>query len=112
MRERENGRAITRIVRTLYLQFETGNAPVARNIPGECNGRRSRIANDFENFLENHPTINVIIFNGQKAAAFFKKYVHLKKEYKQITLPSTSPANAGKAFQDKLHEWEVIKSLL
>ena len=73
---------------------------------------KNEIANDFENFLENHPTINVIIFNGQKAAAFFKKYVHLKKEYKQITLPSTSPANAGKAFQDKLHEWEVIKSLL
>ncbi|WP_289661013.1 DNA-deoxyinosine glycosylase [Flavobacterium panacagri] len=73
---------------------------------------KNEIANDFENFLENHPSINVIIFNGQKAAAFFKKYVHLKKEYKQITLPSTSPANAGKAFQDKLNEWKVIKTLL
>ncbi|MFD2941875.1 DNA-deoxyinosine glycosylase [Flavobacterium notoginsengisoli] len=73
---------------------------------------KNEIANDFENFLENHPSINVIIFNGQKAAVFFKKYIHLNKQYQQITLPSTSPANAGKAFQDKLNEWKVIKTLL
>jgi len=73
---------------------------------------KNEIANDFENFLETHPQIENILFNGQKAAVFFKKYVHLKKEYKTFTLPSTSPANAGKAFQDKLNEWNVIKTLL
>lgn len=73
---------------------------------------KNEIANDFESFLENHPQIDSILFNGQKAAAFFKKYVPIEKEYTKITLPSTSPANAGKTFQDKLSEWKVVKSLL
>ncbi|WP_281633104.1 DNA-deoxyinosine glycosylase [Flavobacterium luteolum] len=73
---------------------------------------KNEIANDFESFLETHPKIENILFNGQKAAAFFKKHVHLTKEYKTFTLPSTSPANAGKTFQDKLNEWNVIKTLI
>ncbi len=73
---------------------------------------KNEIANDFESFLKNHPHIDVIIFNGQKAAAFFKKYVHLNKDYQKFTFPSTSPANASKTFQNKLEEWKVIKTLL
>ncbi|SHH71035.1 DNA-deoxyinosine glycosylase [Flavobacterium defluvii] len=72
---------------------------------------KNEIANDFETFLKQHPKIHTILFNGQKAAAFFKKYVHLKKDYRLITLPSTSPANAGKSFQSKLDEWNIISSL-
>jgi hypoxanthine-DNA glycosylase len=68
---------------------------------------KNEIANDFETFLTQHPKIKTIIFNGQKAAAFFKKYVHLKKEYQLVTLPSTSPANASKNFQSKLEEWQA-----
>jgi hypoxanthine-DNA glycosylase len=71
---------------------------------------KNEIANDFETFLEQHPNIQTILFNGQKAAAFFKKYVHLKKEYQLRTLPSTSPANAGKSFQSKLEEWQSAVS--
>lgn len=73
---------------------------------------KNEIANDFESFLNTHPQIEYIFFNGQKAEAFFKKYVHLEKEYKSFTLPSTSPANASKTFQDKLKEWDIIKTLL
>jgi len=73
---------------------------------------KNEIANDFESFLNTHPQIEYIFFNGQKAEAFFKKYVHLEKEYKSFTLPSTSPANASKTFQDKLSEWNLIKTLL
>lgn len=69
---------------------------------------KNEIANDFETFLEQHPNITSIFFNGQKAAAFFKKYVHLKKEYQLFTLPSTSPANAGKTYENKLAEWKTI----
>ena len=72
---------------------------------------KNEIANDFETFLTEHPNIRTILFNGQKAAAFFKKYVHLKNEYQLITLPSTSPANASKTFQSKLEEWKIISSL-
>ena len=72
---------------------------------------KNEIANDFETFLEQHPNIKTILFNGQKAAAFFKKYVHLKKSYTLITLPSSSPANAGKSFESKLEEWKIIEKL-
>lgn len=70
---------------------------------------KNEITNDFELFLKQHPNIKTIIFNGQKAAAFFKKYVPLKDDsYQLFTLPSTSPANAGKSFESKLSEWKQI----
>ena len=72
---------------------------------------KNEIANDFETFLETHSNINTILFNGQKAAAFFKKYVHLKKQYRLITLPSSSPANASKTFESKLEEWKIIETM-
>lgn len=73
---------------------------------------KNEVANDFENFLTLHNQIEYILFNGQKAAAFFKKYIHLDKEYQTFTLPSTSPANASKAYQNKLNEWKIIQTLL
>lgn len=73
---------------------------------------KNEIANDFETFLKSHSNITTILFNGQKAAAFFKKYVRLQKEYRLITLPSSSPANASKTFQSKLEEWKIIKPLI
>lgn len=66
------------------------------------------IPNDFTAFLKEHPHIRLIAFNGQKAAAFFKKHVRLNKEYNLITLPSTSPVNAGKSFEQKLKAWKAI----
>jgi hypoxanthine-DNA glycosylase len=68
----------------------------------------NEISNDFNDFLKNRPNIKTIAFNGQKAAALFKKYVTLDKTYHLITLPSTSPANAGKTFESKLNEWKTI----
>ena len=70
---------------------------------------KNEVANDFEYFLKNHPKINHIFFNGQKAASFFKKYVVIEREYQTSILPSTSPANAGKTFEEKLSEWKKIK---
>lgn len=72
---------------------------------------KNEVPNDFETFLKQNPNIKTILFNGQKAAAFFKKYVHLKNSYQLITLPSTSPANASKTYQSKLDEWKIISSL-
>lgn len=66
------------------------------------------VANDFDSFMKTHPNITHIYFNGQKAAAFFKKYVKLEKEYHLTTLPSTSPAHAGKSFEAKLKDWSAI----
>lgn len=65
--------------------------------------------NDFDSFLKAHPNIKHIYFNGQKAAQFFKQYVTVSDIYKLVTLPSTSPANAGISFEKKLIEWQIIK---
>lgn len=74
---------------------------------------KNETTNDFESFLKLHPHIKTIIFNGQKAAAFFKKHVSLNNmNYQFITMPSTSPANASKTLDSKLKEWKVIKDLL
>lgn len=67
------------------------------------------VPNAINLFLKDHHNIQSIFFNGQKAAAYFKKYIQPEKEYHLTTLPSTSPANAGKSFDTKLKEWSVIK---
>lgn len=67
------------------------------------------VPNDFTKFFESHPNIKLIAFNGQKAAAFFKKHVGFSDAYNFVTLPSTSPAHAGKNFEQKLKEWIVIR---
>ncbi|MEO7978501.1 DNA-deoxyinosine glycosylase [Flavobacterium sp.] len=72
---------------------------------------KNEISNDFNVFLKNHPHIKTIVFNGQKAGALFKKYVRVNESYTFITLPSTSPANAGKNYEAKLNEWKVIRDL-
>lgn len=68
------------------------------------------VANDFDSFFKTHPNIKHIFFNGQKAAAYFKQYIKVEN-YHLTTLPSTSPANAGKSFEAKLKEWSIIKQL-
>jgi hypoxanthine-DNA glycosylase len=73
---------------------------------------KNEVTNDFEQFLKKHPNIKTIFFNGQKAAAFFKKYVKLENKYEHIILPSTSPANASKTFESKLNEWKMISHSL
>lgn len=67
--------------------------------------------NDFAGFFEQHTHIDRIFFNGQKAANLFAKKVapNLKGDYRYLTLPSTSPANAAKNYAEKLNAWSVIK---
>lgn len=73
---------------------------------------KNEVPNDIEAFLKEHPAIKTIAFNGQKAAALFKKHITLEKTYEFIILPSSSPANAGKTFELKLNEWKKITSSL
>ena len=73
---------------------------------------KNEISNDFDVFFKKHPNIKTIAFNGHKAAALFKKYINTAANYQLITLPSTSPANAGKTFDSKLSEWKKIKAIL
>lgn len=70
---------------------------------------KQEVPNDFGRFLKTHPNITHIYFNGLKAAAYFKKYAQLDDGYHLTTLPSTSPAHAGKSFEAKLTDWRVIQ---
>lgn len=68
-------------------------------------------SNDFETFFDNHPNITIIAFNGKNAAAYFNKYCTVKPAIKTIILPSTSSANTWKKFDEKLFEWNRIKTI-
>lgn len=68
--------------------------------------------NDFAKFLEQHSAIDRIYFNGQKAAVLFRRKVvpTLDRSYILTSLPSTSPANAGMTYAEKLVAWSVLKT--
>ncbi len=67
-------------------------------------------ANDFETFFLAHPNIKLVCFNGQKAAALYRRSVYpslrpAMQNLKTRVLPSTSPANAGLGYEEKLRRW-------
>ena len=83
--------------------------------PGSLDSAISRdglTTNDFCGFLEKHPGIKHIYFNGQKAATLFQRRVEpdLSRQFEYRTLPSTSPAYAAKSYAEKLQAWSVIKT--
>ena len=63
--------------------------------------------NDIEQLLRTIPSIKTILFNGQKSYAFFKKYhSELLAQINWQIMPSTSPANAGCHYNQKLNLWK------
>lgn len=73
----------------------------------------SIVPNDFAEFFQLHPGIEVIYFNGAKAETVFCRHVlpGLDETLAGITrvrLPSTSPANASIPQQTKLALWEQL----
>ena len=68
--------------------------------------RETVIVNDFADFFAAHRQIRRICFNGQAAAKLFKKHVLAELEdlvpTDRLILPSTSPANAGIPYAEKL----------
>ena len=70
-------------------------------------------ANDFKAFFQEHSQIELVCFNGQKAAALFERLVIRKgnswnDRLSLVTLPSTSPAHASMGFAEKLSQWSVV----
>lgn len=72
--------------------------------------------NDFGLFFQQYPRIRQVFFNGQKAAALFRRRVsgslHSGLELQLTTLPSTSPAHAAMAFEEKLAAWQTVRDCL
>ncbi len=77
----------------------------------------SLVANDFNYFFTNHKHIRVVFFNGAKAEQLFKKTVlkslaPVHRDLNYHRLPSTSPAHATLTMQQKLSQWNIIKTYL
>jgi hypoxanthine-DNA glycosylase len=79
--------------------------------------RDSETPNDFAAFFRKHSQVGVVFFNGQKAESAFRRHVlaqleALDRELQFVRLPSTSPAHAGRSFQEKLRAWRSVAAAL
>lgn len=73
-------------------------------------------ANDIPALLDQYPSVRLLVFNGATSEKYFKQLVNpLLPENHDLTLirmPSTSPANAGASFAQKLSTWSQILDYL
>lgn len=69
----------------------------------------SEAANSISELLHERPGIRTVFLNGQKAAASFRRHVlpclEADLRINTVTLPSSSPANAGLRPKQKLQLW-------
>lgn len=73
----------------------------------------SVLPNDMAGFLLSHADVGLICFNGAKASELFRQRVlpeltALTRAIRQVTLPSTSPANRMMPFAKKLEAWRAV----
>ena len=78
---------------------------------------KDHAANDFAKFFSVHPQLKLICFNGRKAAVIYRRTVAPGlPEAMQLppmeVFPSTSPANAGTPYEEKLRQWSSILPFL
>lgn len=66
--------------------------------------RRER-PNNFKVLFQSRPKIKRVVFNGLAARNYFLKYNDVSDGREYVLMPSTSPANASKSFEDKLLLW-------
>lgn len=76
----------------------------------------SASANDFPGLLEQYPQIRAILFNGATSEQYFRRLVVPclpdRSELDLLRMPSTSPANAGMNFEQKLAAWRRLLDYL
>ena len=73
-------------------------------------------ANDFPALLRRFPEIRAIAFNGATSEKYFRKLVVPilvgVSDIELLRMPSTSPANAGMNFEQKLVAWRRIRDFI
>ena len=73
---------------------------------------KNEAMNDIPGFLQDHPSIRVIILNGRRAGGIFhKEYPDGIPGIMIFTLPSTSPANAKFGLPQLEDAWSVLKEI-
>lgn len=72
----------------------------------------SAVANDFPWLLGEHPEVRAVFCNGATSEKYFRKLALPQLPdppgFELIRLPSTSPANAGMNFEQKLEAWRRL----
>jgi TDG/mug DNA glycosylase family protein len=68
------------------------------------------VVNDFARFFKRHRHIGIVCFNGHKAAELYGRWVlpmlpRSAGALETRQLPSTSPAHAGRSYEQKLALW-------
>lgn len=77
----------------------------------------SEVPNDFAPLLDECRRLRAFCFNGRKAAQAFRRHVlpslpaAVRARVELVVLPSTSPANAGQSFAEKLKRWRAVAQL-
>jgi hypoxanthine-DNA glycosylase len=73
-------------------------------------------ANDIEGLLRQHSGLRAIAFNGAASEKYFSQLVKqnlpASSELALLKMPSTSPANAGMKFEQKLQAWRRLLDYL
>ncbi len=69
---------------------------------------RNPAANDFARLRELCPALETVGFNGQTSGKFAPQFA--AAGYRTLVLPSTSPAHASLALEQKLQQWRVCVS--
>jgi len=76
--------------------------------------RDTVVANDIPGLLVEYPGIRAVACNGATSANYFRRLVmpQISTEIEMLTMPSTSPANAGMKFAQKLAAWRLLLEFL
>jgi hypoxanthine-DNA glycosylase len=83
-------------------------AHTATRIGSLDSAMRGEVPNDLDGFIARHPNLKVIAFNGKKAEALFNKYFTRKEGITYLSMPSTSPANAGINLEQICQLWRAL----
>lgn len=69
---------------------------------------KSETPNDIATLLAGHPRIHTLAFNGKKAETLYFRFFEPLGRWRCISLPSTSPANAGYSMEALMEAWSVL----
>ena len=74
----------------------------------------SATPNDFQMFYDEHPMLEMLCFNGKRAAQLYERLVvpqgiSTTDNIKFRTMPSTSPAYASMKLDEKTRHWSAIR---
>ncbi|MEM7564757.1 MAG: hypothetical protein AAF353_17155 [Pseudomonadota bacterium] len=86
--------------------------------PGSLDAKiasQTAIPNDIPDLISRYPGIRAIIFNGAASEKFFRQLILPQwsgPDLALLRMPSTSPANAGMTFEQKLEAWSALLAYL